>query len=144
MAYCKICGAVLDDAAVYCSKCGAKQEASSYSGYEYQYQKKNNENLHQENNGMSTNKILSFIALGLSICSIIVGGVFAEIAAIVISIIVLNTRTSCDKEAKTISKVALVISIILIIAHILIVMMVGELILMFSGNLFDSIGSAYY
>ncbi|CBK74061.1 hypothetical protein CIY_12370 [Butyrivibrio fibrisolvens 16/4] len=93
---------------------------------------------------MSTNKILSFIALGLSICSIIVGGVFAEIAAIVISIIVLNTRTSCDKEAKTISKVALVISIILIIAHILIVMMVGELILMFSGNLFDSIGSAYY
>ncbi|CBK74062.1 hypothetical protein CIY_12380 [Butyrivibrio fibrisolvens 16/4] len=40
MAYCKICGAVLDDAAVYCSKCGAKQEASSYSGYEYQYQKK--------------------------------------------------------------------------------------------------------
>lgn len=117
--YCTSCGKEINDADVFCSGCGAKQNV--------QYQ---NENPYQQYNSprkgkMSTNKILSLVALGLALAGVIFGGLFTEIAALVVSIIVLNSKEECEKEAKTFAKIALVISIILMVIMLIYIVMMG-------------------
>ena len=75
---------------------------------------------------MSTTKILSFVALGLALVGVVFGGLFSEIAAVVISIIVLNSGES-DKDSKLLARIALIISIILIVIMIAYLVLVGGL-----------------
>ena len=78
-----------------------------------------------KNEKPSINKILSIIALALSIISIIYGGIFAEIVALIIAIVVLITKEHCEPEARKISKIALIISVILILIRIVLLILLG-------------------
>ena len=117
--YCTYCGKELNDEDVFCPACGARQNA--------QYQ---NENPYQQYNSsrngkMSTNKVLSLVALGLALVGVVFGGLFTEIAALVVSIIVLNSKEECEKEVRTFAKIALVISIILMVIMLIYIVMMG-------------------
>ena len=133
--YCVSCGREIEKEADFCPRCGAKQTPNDYQ-LDQPYNRYNS----SQPDKMSTNKILSFIALGLSIVSIVFGGLFAEIAAVVISVIVLNSNERCEPEAKTIAKIALIISIILMAIRIVVLILLGGMMV----DIFDSIGSMYY
>lgn len=70
------------------------------------------------NNKMSTYKIMSIISLVCSIAVFLWGGFV--IPALVLSIVVLATRSPMEKEAKLLAKVALAISIVYIVYVIVI------------------------
>ncbi len=74
------------------------------------------------------NKILSLIALGLSIVSIVAGGLLAEIAAVVIATIVLKSNERCEPEARTFAKIALVIGAIFIAIRVIIIVAFGGMV----------------
>ena len=80
---------------------------------------------------MSTNKILSIVALVISIISIFLGGLLAEIAAIIIASIVLNSQDQSEPEVITMSKIALIMSIVFIIIRIVLVIILGGIAALF-------------
>ena len=117
--YCISCGKEINDEDAFCSGCGARQNVQYQNVDPYQQYNSSH------NRKMSTNKILSLVALGLALVGVVFGGLFTEIAALVFSIIVLNSREECEKEAKTFAKIALVISIILMVIMLIYIVMMG-------------------
>lgn len=129
--FCISCGKEMDVSASFCPYCGTRQEAPYEQKNPYQ------ENHSVQHGSMSTNKILSMIALGLALVGVVFGGVFTEIAALVISIIVLCSKEDCKKETRIFAKVALIISIILIIIMFIYAILVGGILLSQLENLQD-------
>lgn len=115
--YCISCGREIDESSAFCPNCGANQNPQRSTNNPYQ-------NYGSPNNKMTTTKILSFVALGLALVGVVFGGLFTEIAAVVISIIVLNSSES-DKDSKLFARIALIISIILIVIMIAYLVLVG-------------------
>ena len=107
---CRECGREISTLAPSCPHCGAPQQ-------DYETFDKNVSNA--DKNKMSKTKVLSLVALGLAVFGGSLGGIFGEIAALVISIIVLKSKDECEKETRTIAIVALIISIILTIICII-------------------------
>lgn len=128
---CISCGKEMDVSASFCPYCGTRQEAPYEQRNPYQ------ENQSVQHGSISANKILSMIALGLALVGIMFGGVFTEIAALVISIIVLGSREDSEKEARIFAKIALIISIILNIIMLAYAILVGGILLNHLENLQD-------
>ncbi len=120
--YCHSCGNQIEGEPAYCPNCGAKQVTD--------WDTTNTESFQQPNarEEMSMNKILSLIALGLSIVSIVAGGLLAEIAAVVIATIVLKSNERCEPEARTFAKIALVIGAIFIAIRVIIIVAFGGMV----------------
>ena len=102
MTTCKECGKEISTLAPACPHCGAPQNQMT------------NDNTENQTSGssLSTNMILSYIALGITIIGILFGGLYMEIGAIVISIIVLKSKE--EKEAVKIARIALIVSSIIL------------------------------
>ena len=75
---------------------------------------------------MSTKKILSIIALSLSIIGALHGGLMLAIAAFVVSIVSLCSHDGEEKEAKTFAVIALIISLVLIIIYVVYLLAVSR------------------
>ncbi len=136
--YCISCGREIEEDAVFCPKCGANQ-APNYNNPNQPYYQYN----YPQSNKMSTNKTLSFVALGAAIVSIVFGGLLAEIAAIIISIIVLKSNEPCEPEAKTIAKIALIVSIVLMVVRIAILVIFSSIFVNMYVEIFDSFRKIY-
>lgn len=119
MKYCISCGKEIEETAVFCPSCGTRQDSQNQSKNLYQP-----EQSHLDSK-MSINKILSLIALGLCLVGVAFGGLFAEIASLIISIVVLKSKAETEKEAYTFAKIALVISIVLIVFYVVYIILVG-------------------
>ena len=128
---CISCGKEMDVSASFCPYCGTRQEAPYEQRNPYQ------ENQSVQHGSISANKILSMIALGLALVGVIFGGVFTEIAALVISIIVLGSKEDSEKEARIFAKIALIISIILNIIMLVYAILVGGILLSHLENFQD-------
>lgn len=129
--FCISCGKEMDASAAFCPYCGTRQKG------QYEQQNPYQMNRTVQHGSISTNKILSMIALGLALVGVILGGIFTEIAALVISIIVLCSKEECEKEARIFAKIALIISIILIIIMFVYAILVGGILLSQLENLQD-------
>ena len=73
----------------------------------------NTENLTSGSN-LSTNMLLSYIALGITFIGILLGGLYMEIGAIVISFIGLKSKAEKEKESVKIARIALIVSSIIL------------------------------
>ena len=116
--YCPFCGKEIDSADVFCAGCGARQDNQYQANNPYQQYNKPSQK-------MSTNKILGLVALGLALVGVVFGGLFTEIASLVVGFIVLKSKEECEKEAKIFAKIALVISIILIVIMLVYLVLMG-------------------
>lgn len=122
MKICPSCGMQIEAESSFCPNCGARQ--NTQTNYESNYYS-------QHPQRMSTNKILSIVALVISIISIFLGGLLAEIAAIIIASIVLNSQDQSEPEVITMSKIALIMSIVFIIIRIVLVIILGGIAALF-------------
>lgn len=121
MKICPSCGMQIEAESSFCPNCGARQ--NTQTNYESNY--------YSHPQRMSTNKILSIVALVISIISIFLGGLLAEIAAIIIASIVLNSQDQSEPEVITMSKIALIMSIVFIIIRIVLVIILGGIAALF-------------
>ena len=121
MKICPSCGMQIAAESSFCPNCGARQ--NTQTNYESNY--------YSHPQRMSTNKILSIVALVISIISIFLGGLLAEIAAIIIASIVLNSQEQSEPEVITMSRIALIMSIVFIIIRIVLVIILGGIAALF-------------
>lgn len=121
MKICPSCGMQIEAKSSFCPNCGARQ--NTQTNYESNY--------YSQPQRMTTNKILSIVALVISIISIFLGGLLAEIAAIIIASIVLNSQDQSEPEVITMSKIALIMSIVFIIIRIVLVIILGGIAALF-------------
>ncbi len=131
---CPECGKEISTLASTCPNCGAPQQQQANNGYIFEEYKETEPNAR---NNMSTNKILSIVALCCSIGGIFFGGLLLEIAAFVVSLIVLNSGEYKEKEAETFARVALIISIIISIIFVLYIIFAGGMLLSLFNKTID-------
>lgn len=128
MTVCKECGKEISTQASICPNCGAPQFQSRFpDGLE--------KTTHKE--PMSTKKILSIVALALSILGVFRGGLGVEIAALVSSIVALSVHGKFEKDAKAFALIALIISIIMILLYVLYLFAAGNALMKLYDNLGD-------
>ena len=126
---CPICGNYIDVTAVFCPNCGSflndngqpqiqqqfDQQPGQPQGMPQQMQqpvqqyRPTYDYQPQNTNRMSTNKILSIVAIALAVLGNFCGAFIFEIGALALSIIVLTSGQYKEKEAVTLAKISLVL-----------------------------------